>query len=261
MKTALVTTCYLNAGDYLEKTKKFIYYYQNLFKLEQDNIILLDNASSFENIKALNRNIIHNYGIAIQRFSEHFPRTSLLEYPYLWRAVYFFQEIFKEYDRILYCDNDAFLLSPKAIEWVNEFKEGWESPWCPRHNFPETGIQVLTNCMKYQQFINKFSNENDFIYVYNGQMMETTLPITINRDLVGDRHSESNLKEIPNSSDFSCQVTLDMGVKLRDSYKEKLKLAVEALSHYESAHYDNTGRPCTNDNTAAKALEAIGEVK
>lgn len=205
MKTAIVTTCYLSVGDYYLKTKKFINYY-TASNIEHDNIILLDNASSFKNIASLSE-VTFNH--LIQRFPIHMPRTSLLEYPYLWRAVYFFQEIFKEYDKIIYMDNDAYLLSPKAIEWVNKFEEGWESPWCPRHNFPETGIQVVTNCDKYKNFVKRFANEKDFIYTFNGEMMETTLPVSINKDLIGDRHSESGLKEIPTPCDFSCQVTLE----------------------------------------------------
>lgn len=208
VRTVLVTTCWLDDNEYYQKTDKWLKHYHYLNGvLQYNNIILLDNASSFEQLNKL------TYGKIIpQRFTEYLPRTSHLEYPYLWRAVHFFQNIFKEYDKIIYMDNDFYLISDNAINYVNNFKTGWGSFYCNKHNFPETGIQILTkDCVEYKDFVNL--KQEDFIKKYNGSTMETTLPLTsINKILTGDRYSELKKTKQEPGWDFSAQTPLEMEI-------------------------------------------------
>lgn len=213
MKTVLVTTCWLDDPIYLAKTQKWLRHYIYNNHLKYDDIILLDNASSFSNIIKINYR--WSGTILVQRFPVHMKRDSHLEYPYLWRGVYFFQELFKEYDRIIYTDNDAYLLSPKVMEYVNNFESGWESFWCTKHGFPETGIQIVTKDSKeYNAFVN--GTLEDFIYINNGKTMETRLPVSVNKDFIGDRHSESGIIIQDSKWDFSCQVPLEMEMKYNE---------------------------------------------
>lgn len=213
MKTILVTTCWLGNQEYIDKTKKFINYYSELqgSNIHNDQILLLDNASPFKSV--INMNDFYSEAL-IQRFHNHLPRTSILGYPYLWRAVYFFQELFKEYDKIVYMDNDFFLTSDKAISLVNNFNSGYMSFYCNKHKFPETGIQVVTkDCKEYWDFVKGLSEE-EFIAKYTGKMMETHLPLThIEKDLIGDRWSEYGIIEQDPKWDWSAQTLLKTIIK------------------------------------------------
>lgn len=197
MKTILITTAYLDNKEYEDKTIKFVEHYSKHF----DEIEIIDNGSTQE----------HNIeGATISTFHPHYTHESHLSYKYLWRALYQFQYYLSVgYDRIVYCDNDAFMLSDKMFDWAKNV-EGWASPFCIKHNFPETGIQVITkNCKAYQDFVGGLS-EKDFIDMFNGLTMETTLPLTdVNKDLKGDRWSEYDEYIIPNDSDFSTQTSLE----------------------------------------------------
>lgn len=210
MKTILVTTCWLGNQEYIDKTKKFLKYYSHPISLQYDNVVLLDNASEFNKIFNLTPSQ-HPY---VQRFHKHLPRTSILGYPYLWRAVYFFQELFKEYDKIVYMDNDFFLTSEKAISLVNNFNSGYMSFYCNKHKFPETGIQVVTkDCKEYWNFVKDLSEE-EFIAKYTGKMMETHLPLThIEKDLIGDRWSEYGIIKQDPKWDWSAQTLLKTIIK------------------------------------------------
>ncbi len=211
MKTVLVVPCWLQDANYLAKTIKWLDYYERqCVDLKFNDIVLLENASSFSRMKHIKT---ASPRTLIQRFTEHMPRTGHLEYPYLWRADYFFKELFKEYDKIVYMDNDMYLISKKAVTLVNYFDSGWMSFYCPRHNFPETGIQVVTRDSKaYKDFVGDLTQE-EFIKKYNGQTMETTLPLTnIIKDLNGDRHSETGTILQQRGWDFSMQVPLEMDI-------------------------------------------------
>lgn len=192
-KTLLLTTAYLDNPIYKDKTIKFVDYYKKHF----NDIHILDNGGRED----------HKIeGTTIRTLTPHYTRESHLSYKYLWRAVYFYQHYFHMgYDRIVYMDNDAYLLSDKAFTWANNFN-GWGSPFCKKHNFPETGIQIITPCDKYNNFVSGLT-ENEFITKYNLLCMETTLPVEVNKDLVGDRYSEYGILA-PDNADFSTQVEL-----------------------------------------------------
>lgn len=203
MKTCLVTTCWLDNEEYLTKTNKWIKYYTELDIA--DTIILLDNASSFENIKNLETG---KGNVVVQRFTNHIKRESHLSYGYLWRAVRFFEELLKEYDKVIYMDNDFYILSEKMLNHVVSVENVYESPYCSRHNFPETGLQVITKNNPYY-YTFKTSNEAKFnnLEQFNGLTMELELPVFANRDFIGDRYSEYTI--IPDNADFAAQVRLE----------------------------------------------------
>lgn len=210
MKTALVTTCFLDVEDYRNKTKRFVNYYINdAVDLNLSSIILFDNASKYENIKECGFD--KNFCV-VQRFTEHLSRTSHLEYPYLWRAVYYLKDVLKEYDKVIYMDNDFYLTSKNIIEYVNNLNTGWTTFWNPKHRFPETGCHIICkDSTAYNNFINELTEE-EFIKKYNGLTMETHLPVDkVETKFTGDRYSEYPL-EIPSDADFSAQTILQQKV-------------------------------------------------
>lgn len=201
MKTVLVTTCWVDNPLYLQKTKKWVKYYAKS-KLEYDNIVLLDNASSFSSLVELSDHLPH--WAIIQRFTEHLPRRGHLEYPYLWRAIDFFKELLKEYDKIVYTDNDFYITSDKLAEHINKLEDTWWSPWCNKYGFPETGVQVVTRNNK--NFLDFTRNST---LIHDGKTMEVTLPVTVDRSWIGDRYGEFEIKPDPKTVDFWAQAMLD----------------------------------------------------
>lgn len=207
MKTALVTTCYLNIDDYFDKTNKFCNYYYSLQNdLNIDDIILIDNASCKGARIGLLNWINEDCPIRIVHFKDFLGRDSHLSYPYLWRAVYHLKELFKDYDKVIYMDNDFYITSSKLTDYINNLNSGWTTLWCPKHKFPETGIHIVTkDCKEYQDFV----KSGNFME-HNGRMMETKLPVTeVNKTFKGDRWSEyQNSESIPEEADFSAQTPL-----------------------------------------------------
>lgn len=203
MKTALVTTCWLADPINRQKTQKWVNYYKgDIAKdLKYDEIILLNNGFS------LIREFPKGRDFFITDLKPHLPRASHLEYPYLWRALDHFQKLFEEYDKIIYMDNDFYILSKAIVDRVNAVSgPEWFSPWCKRHNFPETGLQVLTKDSVNYRIGQPWSR-------HNGKCMETTLPVDFEKNWNGDRHSEYGIVEQDKTWDFSAQVTLDMEMK------------------------------------------------
>jgi hypothetical protein len=211
VKTVLVTTSWLGTAEYVSKLHNWLEYYtlgMISLDLKYDTVVVLDNASPFEKLKEFGKGYSRYPGVVFQRFPQHFGRPSHYDYPYLWRAVDFYAELFKEYDKIVYMDNDFYVLSPKMVDWINNIQSGWTSPWCIRHDFPETGLQIITKtCAKYNN-LHPFS-------VNNGQCMEHVLPVQVDKTLTGDRHSEYGLTEQQPEWDFSAQVLPTMKMRYK----------------------------------------------
>lgn len=203
-KTALVTTCYLNDPVFFERTVRWINYYLNQpHNLQFKDIVLLDNASDVSKIKTLQFMVDNK--VKVHSFRDHLPRTSHLEYPYLWRAVDYFKRLLNDYDRVVYMDNDFFLLSSKMCSHINELKNTWWSPYCIKYQFPETGLQVVTkDYLPYLEFV-----KSPYMS-YNGRCMETTLPVTVDKTFSGDRYSEYPGPFIQTEfMDFAAQMRLE----------------------------------------------------
>lgn len=192
MKTCIVTTTYLVPEDRYKKTKKFLAYY--LKKTDYD-IIVLDNCSPIEVLQEFRKDL--DPRVKVLSFDVHYDRPSHLDYKYLWRAVWYIKWIMDKdqplgaYEKVIYMDNDFFVLSDRMFQYLKDIKEGWTTFWSKMHNFPETGCHIITNtCKEYKKFVS-LSNE-EFINTYNGQTMENVLLCThVENFFVGDRYGES----------------------------------------------------------------------
>lgn len=209
MKTAIFTTTYLVPQERFDKTVKFLDYYSR--KTNYD-IYVLDNNSPLE--KAIELQLLFPQ-IKIIRYDEHFDRPSHLDYKYLWRAVFDLQNYFNEYEKIIYMDNDFYILSDKMFNYINDLKDSWTTFWCKMHQFPETGCHIiLKNDPNYTNFIKDLTLQN-FINLYNNSCMENTLPVSkIEKSFNGDRFGE--LKDPPklDGLDFWAQAKLEDRIEL-----------------------------------------------
>lgn len=200
----IMSSCYLDNPIYFKRTQKWLDYH--LPKLKHAYVILIDNASHPTHIETL-KNLYKSkkIGFQIRTRDEHYARNSHLDYRYLWEPIAQYGKALEYYnaDKIIYMENDTFLLSNKAMD-VIEATTGWASPWCNKHNFHETALQVITkDSLTYKDFM----KEDPFRF--NGKLeMELALkPYLTTIDLIGDRYSEYP-KEIPKNSDYATQVGL-----------------------------------------------------
>ncbi len=215
MKTILVTTSWLDNEHYLKRTIRFVNYYSAIKdRMNIDKILIIDNASSESSITLLQNNVA--IPPEILTHTEHFGRPSHLDYKYLWRAAYYHKHLFAQgYEKIIYADSDFYILSDKMVDFVNK-STGWVSPWCPLHNFPETGLQIITDCKEYQDFVKDIKPGE---YPHNGQCMERVLPLThVEKNLIGNRYTETpNFQQVPQmdfyAQNFRDDVQVLFGVK------------------------------------------------
>lgn len=203
MKTALITPCYLDdenkwTNNRLMRNVKWLDFHKKLFnKMNVDNVYFCDNASSFEKKRFLKG----HESVFLIEYDQHLPRTGHLGYPYLWRVLYETKNLMSNYDKIVFLDTDIYLLSDVMVDWYANTNTGWQTLWCEKHGFPESGTWILSKD-HYDKF-NLFAS-GDYMK-YNGKCMETFLPFThVNKQFNGDRWGEGN-NECPEDADFYAQ--------------------------------------------------------
>lgn len=187
MRTCIVTTCYLDSDERIEKMYKFLDYY---IKHTDYQIYVIDNASPFH----LFMNMYFKYSdsgrVGYNRKEEHFNRPSHLDYKYLWRAVHELKDLMPRYAKVIYMDNDFYMISDKMFKYVEDLNSGWTTFYSHYYNFPETGCHIITkDCQEYKDFINM--SQDEFIAKHNLQIMENVLPVThVEKGMIGDRYGE-----------------------------------------------------------------------
>ena len=74
----------------------------------------------------------------IFRFPDRLGRSATLNYPGWFRSFTFSVVIAKRFDfqRILHIESDAYILSRRALDFINGMTTGWTVFWCPRYQFP-----------------------------------------------------------------------------------------------------------------------------
>lgn len=207
-KIALMTTTCLDGVDgggsgRFERTLRWMDWHWSLRRqghLEFDHFILVDNGSDL--MPAL-RILIKGTGMKADIVEE--PRIEggkfQHDYPYCWRGIFRLHDLmmFEELDKVIFLDNDGYLLSNRICDHVNGLSKGWEASWCRKYGFPESAFHVL--CRDSLEVLSKFIGGNtkrSFIDQYNGSTMEHALPFTIvNKDFVTDRFGESREPQRP----------------------------------------------------------------
>lgn len=196
MKTALAAPCFLDGmdaqgNDRLVRNIRYVRYYTAIRGvLGFDSIHLFDNNSSSSRIWELHH-ATRNTDLSVHSFSSHLMRgPKPHDYPYCWRALYALQDLIaRGYEKIIFIDSDAFVLSRVFAEFLRDCKTGWQAPWCPLLNTPETSIFVLCEDT-YPLFQNytKRPWENRV-----GDLMEGSLPIThVRKEFNVQRFGEMN---------------------------------------------------------------------
>lgn len=91
------------------------------------------------------------------------------------------------YKKIVHIESDAYLISDRAHEVINGFVDGWMTVWCPKYEFPEMAIQVISGSAR-QTAYDLFNADYEWL---RGMCHERLLPFThVDRSLIGDRDEQ-----------------------------------------------------------------------
>lgn len=207
-KAVLFSLCWLGEPWRIDRYTKWLSFNLGIQKeLGFDEIILLDNASSFEDLRKLGGRIysadtgellevISDLPIKIYRFTEFIARTGIWEYPYCWRGLEYIQKhiISPEVDKIICIDSDFYVLTHKMTDYIRNLNTGWVSFFNHKYGFPEAAIHILCKD-NYNLALNFPIPSYTF---YNNKHMEWLLPFTLihKTGFKGDRYGEGGLPQL-----------------------------------------------------------------
>ena len=158
--------------------------------------------------------------IFICHFRNNYGRPFQTLYPGWWRSFAFGAWLARQYkyDKLIFIESDAFLLTPKAFQTIRNVKEGWWSVWCKSYNSMESAIQVICKD-KFELYESYWRFGPHFWWKHcpnyarelnpNEYCPEFTLQAHVNGylDLKGDRYGEDRFPtdSIPRDVDYFCQ--------------------------------------------------------
>jgi hypothetical protein len=131
-----------------------------------------------------------------------------------WHRSFMFAMTYAQkygYEKVIHLESDAFIISPRMEDYINEISNGWETFWCPKWRLPETSIQVIAgnslndylelSLIPYEKFSGKPPDPNP-------SQGESWLRFThIHKEFKGDRYGENGANSIiPEDADYACQI-------------------------------------------------------
>lgn len=130
-----------------------------------------------------------------------------LNIPGLYRGFQTVNEYMRSnnYSKLLNIESDAFILSQRLVNYINNINDKWVAFWEPKFQIPELGITIAAG-----SGLTKWFNETDKDYsFYKGEQLETLLPFEyVEKNFVGERYGE-RLDYVPKESDYACQISQD----------------------------------------------------
>ncbi|KKO65382.1 hypothetical protein VM94_00917 [Janthinobacterium sp. KBS0711] len=157
---------------------------------------MIDDASPFLPPADIINTVSHNAPLAsnddknlIIRFDNNLGRQSGADYPGWWRSFLHSVKVANELgvDKIIHIESDAYIMTPRLVNFINEIESGWNVLWSPRYRFPETAIQVI--CRDQFEIFEKLKdNHPDYSFP---DIAERLLPFTtVHKQFKGDRYSD-----------------------------------------------------------------------
>jgi hypothetical protein len=221
MKTLLFCTAYANTLERWEDLHSRWINSVESGHLNIDKILIPDDGSPYipewEDLAYINESELTDQEpderAVIYKFKDRLGRPSIYNQVGWYRSFAFAGMYAKKfgYQRVIHLEADAFLISKRIQDYMNNFTDGWESFWCPRHQIPETAIQVIAG----ENYINEFAKFWDIPYSkFEGQppdpgieQGESYLPYKTNRSFIGDRYGEDEINtHVPLAADYACQI-------------------------------------------------------
>ena len=127
--------------------------------------------------------------VVLFHFKNNLGRPSVYDYPGWFRSFAFVATYAQAYqfEKIVHIESDAYLISSRIQEYCNDVEDDWVTFLGPRHDYPETGIQVVAGrglSLYYDVAAQPYAD-------FAGKPIEVVLPFTkVERGFLGDRYGE-----------------------------------------------------------------------
>jgi hypothetical protein len=163
--------------------------------LDYDQILLIDDGSASlpdwpdVTIVRSGDDIRCDAPLVLYHFREHLGRRAVSDFPG-WVRSFFFAATYAQangFEKVVHIEADAFLISHRIQQYVNDINDGWVTLFCPLFARPESGIQIIAGSAleRYRAFAEQP------VDALAGAVIETTLPFThIETSFIGDRYGE-----------------------------------------------------------------------
>ena len=200
MKTILFSPVYLDDNGQ-KKLDRWIEYYGES-PIQYGQMMFAADGYGSSTDECLYPNVI--------QFPNHLGRHSHLGYAGWWRSFYTMKLLMApDVDKIVFIEQDAFVLTKRLADYINNSNSGWLAPFCETHRFPESALQII-NKDAFGKF-HWFTSGNFWENV--GKVAETILPFTqIMTQFNCDRYGEKGLSQTKDM-DLYCQANLDTIVR------------------------------------------------
>jgi hypothetical protein len=196
MKSIIFCTSYIRDAEAWEtRYQRWLDYYQD-FPLDVVKRLMIDDGSPYLPPADIIKTVSNTAPLAslddknlIIRFDDNLGRQSIKDYPGWWRSFLHSVEVARELgaDKIIHIESDAYILSPRLRDFLDQTSTGWHVLWTQHNNFPETAIQVI--CRDQFEIFEDFKQKNPTLHFPD--MAEHMLPFTaVNKEFKGDRYSE-----------------------------------------------------------------------
>lgn len=210
LQTLLFCTSFIDSEEtWLRRYRPWLDFAESM-PLDRVATFIIDDASTYcpdDPRLAIHSTLPHTLAprkVHFYRFDRHLGRAGLAGYTGWWRSFLFSLDIAQRYGfrRLVHIESDAYLLSQRAVDYVNGLTGGWTALWCPRYNIPETGIQIIV----HDQFAALRSIAAAGLEMCSATLAEISLPFThVEKGLAGNRYGEYRTR-IPKYADYACQV-------------------------------------------------------
>ena len=231
MKTLIFCTSFFDTEElYQKRYQKWIDYYSHHPFTNDKYMYLIDDSSDLELITDDGLNVINeDQFCSFQELNKiniySFNNRKGLKWSHnsannegWWRSFSASLDIAEKYnyEKIVHIESDAFLISKRMFDYIDNLKTGWTGLWANKYNFPESCIQVICK--------DQFDNFRDFsscgsLELSKKGLAEKIIPFTnVERRFFGDRFGEKFDNQI-DGLDYFCQTKLGT-IITAESYDE-----------------------------------------
>ncbi len=174
-----------------------------------DQILLIDDGSEtlpdWKDTKIIHEGekFACEANIVFYHFNQRLGRNAVSDFPGWVRSFFFAAQYARVngFTRLVHIESDAFLISQRMQDYANSINDGWVTLWCPRHDRPESGIQIIAG--SGLQTFNTWAQKP--YQAFKGLVIEKTLPFThVERRFQGDRYGEA-LDFVPRTAEWCMQ--------------------------------------------------------
>ena len=210
MKTLLFCASFAESqGLWNHRWKRWLDYHTSI-GLEFDQVLIVDDGSptlprdiDCEVIYDL-ADVQPEHKVVLFHHNDNLGSPAPFEYPGLFRSMQTATDYAAKYnfDKIVNIESDAFVLSDRVTEYINNINDDWTALWDHHFAIPELGINIAAG-RGLELWSSVFNQPYDR---FRGKMLEEELPFTrVEKNFTGARYGEF-VDSIPEHADYATQI-------------------------------------------------------